>query len=388
MSLALNYNLRHILRKRTSLLLTMGGIALVVFVAVATLMLSAGLERTLASTGSARNVIALRTGAQNEIQSVIMRDASAIILADEAVARETDGTAAGSADVLVLVNLAKRSDGGKSNINMRGISKGVFLARPEIRIVAGRTPEFGTREIMVGSAVHKKFSGTDIGQFIRMVGIDWTVTGIFDAGNSGFSSEIWGDADILMPAFKREAYSSVTFRLREEADYPVLKGRLEGDPRLVVELRREQEYYASQSRDLARFIRILGIIISIVFSLGAVVGAAITMYSAVAGRTREIGILRAIGFSRFTVFIAFLKESLIIAFAGGCLGLLLSSILCFFAVSTTNFQSFSELAFQFHITPIIALQGLLFALLMGLIGGALPAWRAARTRILEAIRTE
>ena len=385
MGLELSYNLRHLATKRVSTLLTLGGISLVVFVFVATLMLAAGLENTLGSTGSFKNVIVIRNGAQNEIQSGINREHANIIISEPEVARVTDRPLA-TLDTVIVMSLKKRDDGQPSNVNIRGVSGVATTVREGINVIAGRAPAAGAREVMVGKAIQRKFAGTDIGQSIRLVGTDWPIVGIFDAGNSGFSSEIWGDVDVLMPSFKRDRFSSVTFRLADGADFEGLKKRLENEPRLSVTVKREQEFYASQSSLLAKFITYIGGFISVIFSFGAVIGAMITMYSAVSNRTREIAILRILGFSRWSVFLAFVKESAIIGLLGGIVGVTTASILSSFTITTINYSTFAEIAFGFSLTPSIACWGLGFALVMGLVGGALPAWRASRMRILEALR--
>jgi ABC-type antimicrobial peptide transport system permease subunit len=215
---------------------------------------------------------------------------------------------------------------------------------------------------------------------------DWRLVGIFDAGNTGFSSEIWGDADQLMQAFRRPAYSSVIFRLRDPSSFETLKKRIESDPRLTLEAKRENRYYAEQSEFMAKFLRILGISSTIIFSLGAMIGAMITMYSAVATRTGEIGTMRAIGFRKTSILGAFVFEALLLGLTGGCLGLFLASFLQLLTISTMNFQTFSELAFNFTLTFDIVWKGLAFALVMGFVGGVLPAIRASRMNIVRSLR--
>jgi ABC-type antimicrobial peptide transport system permease subunit len=384
--LTTGYSLRHLRTRKTQSLLTILGVALVVFVFAATLMLAQGLRQTLSTTGSPNNAIVLRTGAQNEIQSGINREHAAIILSQPEVQHAPDSSPKATTDMLVLVSLRKRSDGQTSNVNIRGVSKDAPDVRAGIRIVAGRAAQPGTREVIIGKAIHDKFLGTDIGQSLRLVGSDWKISGIFDAGNSAFSSEIWGDVEVMMPTFRRDRFSSVTFPLRPGTDFQAMKQRLENDRRLSVTVERESEFYASQSRSLALFIQILGGFISIIFSLGAIIGAMITMYSSVANRTREIGVLRALGFSRAAIFRAFAKECVLMGLLGGILGIFAASILQWFTITTTNFATFSEVAFGFRLTPAIAAICLLFAAIMGFIGGTLPALRAARLEIVEALR--
>jgi ABC-type antimicrobial peptide transport system permease subunit len=373
--------------RKLTVAITVLGIALVVFVYMASLMLSRGLKVTLASTGSPDNLIVIRSGASNEIQSSLTREQSAIILTDPGVSRGNGEVALASLDNLVLIALRKRSDNQLSNVNVRGISALSLELRPEIKVVAGRLPALGSNEIMVGISINRKFSGTDLGDSIRLVGSNWPVVGIFDAGNSAFSSEIWGDAEVLMPAYKRTNFSSLTFRMSAGSDFESIKSRLENDPRMSVTIKRERDFYADQSEALALFINILGTFVSIFFSLGAIIGAMITMYSAVGNRIREIGVLRALGFSSFAVFLAFLKESLLLALLGGLLGCCMAATLLSVGISTSNFMTFSEIAFGFSIDIGIIARGIVFALIMGFLGGALPALKASRLKITEALRS-
>lgn len=384
--LTLGYSIRQLGTRRTQTTLTLFGIALVVFVFVATLMLSEGLRATLAATGSHGNVIVIRNGAQNEIQSGVSREHGAIILTDPAVTRDAGGAPTATSDIVVLASLRKRLDGAPSNVTIRGVGPAALAVRGAVQLRAGRLPARGTREVMVGSAIQKKFSETDIGDALRMVGTDWTIVGVFDAGNSAFSSEIWGDADVMMPAFRRERFSSVTFTLVPGTDFAAVKSRLENDRRLSVSVLPEAQFYESQSRQLSVFITVLGGFISLVFSLGAIIGATITMYSSVANRVREIGVLRALGFSRVAIFGAFTVECLSIAFIGGVLGIAAAALLTRATFATTNFATFADLTFGFSITGRIVLWGIGFSLLMGFIGGVLPAFRASRLRVVDALR--
>lgn len=386
MGLEVAYNLRHLLARPLTTILTIGGIALVVFVFTATLMLSAGIRKTLGSTGSDQNVIVIRTGAQNEIQSGITREHANIILSQPEIARDDANNALASSDVVVLISLRKRSDGLSSNVNVRGVSQRASNIRPGIAVIKGRLPESGTQEIIVGKAIYDKFEGTDLGQSLRMVNTDWKVVGIFDGGNSSFSSEIWGDADIMLPAFRRDSFSSITFRLQDQTKFDELKNRLENEPRLNVDVKHEKQFYEDQSASLSAFIKYLGSFVSIVFSIGAIIGAMITMYSAVANRVREIGVLRALGFKKRNIFAAFLKESIVLSLLGGIVGVALACLMSFVTVTTTNFQTFSEVAFKFSVNPSVVLSGMLFALVMGVLGGILPAARARQLKVIDCLR--
>jgi ABC-type antimicrobial peptide transport system permease subunit len=258
--------------------------------------------------------------------------------------------------------------------------------RPQVRIIEGRFFRPGSNEIIVGSSVARQFAGVEIGQALSFAQRRWTIVGVFDAGRTAFDSEIWGDGEQLMQAFRRTAFSSVIAQLASPAAFDALNDVLAGEPRLNAEVKREKQFYEDQSKQLSDFITYLGVTLSVIFSLGAIIGAAITMYAAVANRTNEIGTLRALGFRRRAILLAFLVESLLLALVGGVVGLFAASFLQAITISTTNFQSFSEIAFSFALTPRIAVNSLIFALVMGLVGGVLPAFKAARMRIVDSLR--
>ena len=258
--------------------------------------------------------------------------------------------------------------------------------RPEVKLAAGRMFRPGSSEIVTGQDIADRFAGAGLGETLRFAMRDWTVVGVLDAGNTAFNSEIWGDIDQMQQAFRRPIFSTVILRLRSPGDFDRLKARLESDPRLPVQVKREIVFYEDQSKRMADFIRLLGLVLTIIFSLGAVLGAMITMYAAVATRTVEIGTLRALGFSRGNILTAILLESLLIGLLGGLAGLGAASLMQFFTISTMNWQTFSEVAFNFSLTPDIATKSLLFGLGMGLVGGFLPAVQAARMNIVESLR--
>ena len=290
------------------------------------------------------------------------------------------------AEPVVLNSLPKRGSGKPSNVTLRGTGTAGWVLRPQVRIVEGRAFRPGSAELVVGGAVASGFQGTAIGSVLRFGGRDWTVVGRFDGGGTGFDSEIWADAETLMQTFRRLSWSSVVLKLADGDAFERLRATLEADPRLPLEAKREDRFYAEQSEALANFIRILGTALAVIFSIGAVVGATITMFGAVAQRTGEIGTLRALGFRRGAVLAAFLGESLLLALVGGVAGVAGASVMQAVDVSTTNFATFSELAFRFVLTPGIVAQSLLFALGMGFVGGFVPAWRAARMPIVEGLR--
>jgi ABC-type antimicrobial peptide transport system permease subunit len=359
--------------------------ALVVFVFASILMLAEGLQKTLVDTGSYDNVVVIRKAAISEVQSGVERLQASIVETQPEVAIGSEGQRLLAKELVVLITMPKRGSDKPSNVVIRGISESSMILRPQVNLVEGRMLRPGSSEIIAGQSIAKRFKGGGVGETLRFAMRDWTVVGVFDAGNTGFSSEIWGDVDQLMQAFRRPVYSSITFKLRDFSEFDNVKKRIESDPRLTLEAKRETRYYKDQSEMMAKFLRILGISLTIIFSLGAIIGAMITMYAAVANRTSEIGTLRALGFQRKSILTAFLLESLILAFSGGLIGLFFASFLQLFTVSTMNWQTFSELAFTFSLTFGIIYKALMFSLIMGFVGGVLPAFRASRMNIVEAL---
>jgi putative ABC transport system permease protein len=387
MGIPYSYSLRNLWTRRLTTLLTASGMGLVVFVFAATLMLAEGLQQTLVQTGSPDNVVVLRKSANSEVQSGVERAQAALVESQPEVAIGPDGKPLLAKEMVVLINLRKRGAGNKpANVVIRGVSSASLQLRPAVHLKEGRMPRPGSAEVVAGASIARRFKGCGLGETIRFGMRDWRVVGVFDAGATGFSSEIWGDVDQMMQAFRRQVYSSVTFRLRDTTAFDAFKARVEGDPRLTVEAKRETRYYLDQSEAMAHFLRILGMVLTIVFSIGAVIGATITMYAAVANRVTEIGTLRALGFQRRSILSAFIMESLLLGLCGGILGVVAASFMQLITISTMNWQSFSELAFSFSLTFGILWKSLLFSVVMGFIGGALPAVRAARMNIVEALR--
>ncbi|MGA9115635.1 MAG: ABC transporter permease [Bacteroidota bacterium] len=388
MRIPLTYTLRSLLTRRLTSALTAMGIALVVFVFAAVLMLSDGITKTLVATGDERNVIMIRKGSDSELISGLDRDLVNTVRSLPAFATGPGGKPLVSAEVVTIINMEKLASGDMGNINVRGVGPEVSGIRPGVRLTAGRWFRAGSREIAVGASVHTRFQGADIGRAVRFSGDAWRIVGVFASDGNGFESEIWGDAEELLGALNRPGvFSSVTARLRDPGSLAELEGLLESDNRLrTLRLEREKDYYERQSSFMAIFIRVLGLVITFGFSAGAVIGAMITMYAAVSHRTVEIGTLRALGFPRRSILAAFLVESSLLALVGGGAGLLLASGLQMFTISTVNFGTFAELAFGFSLTPFAAAASLAFALTMGLLGGVLPAARAARLDILTALR--
>jgi ABC-type antimicrobial peptide transport system permease subunit len=359
---------------------------LVVFVFSAVLMLANGIFETLVSTGAEENVIIIREASLSEVTSIIFRDQADIVSTYPEIAVGEDGLPLYASEAYVLIMIDKRDNSGGSNVVVRGVTEKSLEIRPHVELVEGRMFNPGTAEVIAAARIGERFKGAGLGETVRFGSRDWEVVGLFDAGGTAFDSEIWGDADQMMDAFKRPAYSSLTLKLTDPAQLTSLRERIEKDPRLPLEVTSERDYYAAQSKATTQFITIVGVAICIIFSIGAIVGAAITMYAAVANRTKEIGTLRSLGFSRFSILVTFLFESILISLFGGALGLVAASFLRFVEVSTVNFNTFSELAFNFQVNIPTAVAALVFALAMGIVGGFFPAVRASRLKIVDSLR--
>jgi putative ABC transport system permease protein len=386
MKIFLLYSIRNLWTRRLTTALTTSGMALVVFVFAAVLMLAEGLQKTLIETGSYDNVVVIRKAAESEVQSGIERLQASIVETQPEIAVGPDGKNLIAKEIVVLIALPKRVTGNPSNVVIRGIEEHSLSVRPQVKLIKGRMPRPGSSEIIAGLSIAKRFRGGDIGETLRFAKRDWSVVGVFDAGNTSFNSEIWGDVNQFMQAFRRPVFSSIIFKLRNTSEFESVKSFIETDPRLTLDAFREPQYYKKQSEIMAKFLRILGLALTTIFSLGAIIGAMITMYSAVANRIFEIGTLRALGFQRWRILLAFLMESLLLGFLGGIIGLFFASFLQLYTISTMNWQTFSELAFSFTLTFKIILFSMIFSLTMGLIGGVFPAVRAARMNIVDALR--
>jgi putative ABC transport system permease protein len=384
--LPLAYIARNLWVRRVTTVLTALGMGLVIYVFATVLMMSEGIRATLVATGEPDNVIVIRKAAGSEINSGIGRTQAAIVETLPGIATDGAGNRLASREPVVAISLPKATGGKPSNVTVRGVSPAGVVLRPQVHIIEGRWFRPGTSEVIAGRAIANGFKGAGVGERLRFGGREWTVVGIADAGRSGFDSEIWGDNEQMLQAFRRNAFSAIVFKLADGNRFYDIKAQVEADPRLTLEAKREPQFYADQSEGLATFIRILGLSISIIFSIGAIVGAMITMFATVAQRTAEIGTLRALGFRRSAVLTAFLIESLLLALVGCAMGLAAASAMQFFSLSTMNFQTFAELAFGFVLTPAIVGQTVAFALVMGLLGGFLPARRAARLKIVDALR--
>jgi putative ABC transport system permease protein len=387
MKIPIKYTIKNFSSRKLTTAITLVGISLVVFVFAAVLMMAYGIQKTLIATGSTDNVMVVRKSANGEISSLVDGDAQNVIRTLPNIKTAPDGSQIISNEPVVIINL-KRKDGGVSNVTVRGVSPPVQLLRPQVKIVEGRMFTFGLKELIAGRSINSRFFGANIGETVNFAGDKWTVVGIFDTYGSGFDSEMWGDAKQLLSSFNRgNTVSSVTLKLDNASNFENFKRAFEVDRRLQqYEAKIEKKFFEEQSELMATFIRILGIFITIIFSFGAIIGAMITMYSSVANRTVEIGTLRALGFKRRSILSAFMAESLLVSISGWIIGILLASTLSFFKISTLNLGSFSELEFSFALSPSIVISSLIFAVLMGVLGGFLPSVRAARLNIVKALR--
>lgn len=380
-------NLRNVPQRAGSSLVAVVGIAGVVVVFVAVLSIAEGFVRAMQSSGSDSTAIVMRGGSDTEMSSILLREDTRVIADAPGVARGPDGPIA-SAELFVIVDLPKRSTGTDANVPLRGVQPAGFLARERIRVVEGRRFQPGTNEIIVGRAAAREFAGLELGRALRWGENTWTVVGLFEAGGGLPESEIWCDAQVLQPAYRRgNTFQSVYVRLQSADAFETFKDALTADPRLNVDVRRETEYYREQSLVIRRIIQTLGYMIAGLMGIGAVFGAVNTMYTAVAARTREIATLRALGFGNGPVVVSVLAEAVGLAVAGGAIGGLLAyGVFNGYQAATMNWQTFSQVAFEFAVTPSLLLQGMACAAAMGLVGGLLPAFRAARLPVVAALR--
>jgi len=387
MKIPLIYNVRSVFQRPLSTALTSLGVALVVAVFIGTLALANGFRAALTRTGSDANALVLRRGADSELASGLSREAASIIAASPHIAAGSDGRPLVSPEVYVLVPLGRIDDTTKvANVVARGVSQAAWSVRANLRIEQGRRPEAGRAEVCVGRRLLGRFPNTAVGDRLRIAGRDWDVVCHFSARGSAFESEIWGENEQFMPAFRGEVFQSISFRLRDPAAFEDAKRALEGDRRLTVDVQRESAFYVQQSQLLDRILRILAILITSIMAVGAIFGAVNTMYAAVASRAPEIAVLLTLGFRPRSVLASFLAEAAFIAALGGAVGCLLALPVNGIVTSTTNWASFSEVAFSFRVTPGLLLAGLVFAVVMGVIGGFFPAWRAAKLPVIQALR--
>ncbi|HEY2352714.1 MAG TPA: ABC transporter permease [Candidatus Acidoferrum sp.] len=387
MAIPVVYNLRSVRARWTSAIVAVLGIAGTVGVFVAMLSLARGFKATLVSSGSYDNAIIMRAGATSEMTGGVTIDTVKIVQDAPGIARGPEGPLV-TPEVVLVAPIPMISTGTDANVQVRGVSKNVLEIRNKVKIVQGRMFTPGLDEVVVGKNANISYRGLTVGNTINLGNVRWKVVGVFDAGGSSFDSEIWADAHLLGPAYNRPDtfFQSITVHLASPDDFQKFKDALTTDPRLNVEVSREIEYYSKQSTRLTTLITVLGGLVAGIMAIGAVFGALNTMYSAVAERGREIATMRALGFSGPSVVFSFVIEALLIAFVGGLIGCLVVLPLNGLTTGAMNLQTFSHLAFAFKITPELLVKGIIFALVMGFIGGLLPAVRAARRPVAAALR--
>jgi putative ABC transport system permease protein len=386
MGLIGSYNLRSMVVRKGTAAMTAMGIAMVVGVFVMTLSIAQGFRDTLVASGSLQNAIVLRKGSTSENVSAVLRTQVPIVESMPQVARGTDGRPLASPELVVIISIPRTTDNMPANVPLRGVGPKAFAVRETLKFVEGRPFTPGTREINVGRQAVTRFKGLGLGSDVKFGAATWKVVGVFTADDSSFESEVWGDVDLMMPAFQRNGYQSITLKLTDPSALDAFKSAMAADPRLDLQPQQERDYYESQSVTTATLIRIFATFVTTILSIGAVFGAMNTMYAAVAYRTREIGTLRALGFSRFRIITAFLAESVALAVIGGVIGCVLALPVHGLSTGAMNMQSFSELAFKFRITPGLIVSGMIFSAVMGAVGGLLPALRAARLPVAYSLR--
>src|SRR5882762_2034279 len=387
MAIPLVYNVRSVKARWTSTIVAVVGIAGTVGVFVAMLSLARGFKATLVSSGSEDNAIIMRAGATSEMTGGVTIDTVKIIQDEPGIARSADGPLV-TPEVVLVAPIPLISTGTDANVEVRGVSKNVLEIRKNIKIVQGRMFTPGLNEIVVGKNANGSYAGLTLGNTISLGSVRWKIVGIFDAGGSAFDSDVWGDAHLIGPAFNRPDiyFQSVTVHLTSPSAFQQLKDAATTDPRLNVDVTREIEYYAKQSNRLTKLITVLGGLVAGIMAIGAVFGALNTMYSAVSERGREIATMRALGFGGPSVVFSFVIEALLIAFVGGLIGCIAVLPLNGWTTGAMNLQTFSHLAFAFKITPELLIKGVIFALIMGVVGGLFPAIRAASLPISSALR--
>ncbi len=382
-------NLRNIPQRLGTSLVVVVGIAGVVGVLVSVLAMAEGFKHTLASTGRADRVLLLRAGSDAELNSGIARDQADLAKELDGLAHDNDGMVVASRELMLIVDLPRKGETDPSNVPMRGVEPSAFTVRDELKMIAGRRFNLGVREVVVGKRAAAEFAGLEVGAKIAFRDSDWTVVGIFETGGDVHETEVWADSEVVMSAFRRQGYQSITAKLADssEAGLATLNAAIAANPRLAIKAWREPEYYAKQAGALATLINVLGYTVAVFMAIGALFGALNCMYSAIVGRQVEIGTLRALGFSAGPVVVSVMVEALLLATVGGILGGALAYVYCNGAtLSTLNWNTFSQVAFDFRVTLSLLIKGLVWALVIGLIGGLFPALRAARLPVTAALR--
>jgi putative ABC transport system permease protein len=384
MPLPLSYNIRSLYVRRKLTALAVVGIALVIAVLIVLIAMANGFRVALRATGSTMNAIVTQRGSSSELTSRIGRDSVQALTDDARVARDENNRALASPELVAVANL-RRKDGKDVNTTVRGVSQMAFTVRQGITVTEGRTFQPGLYEVIVGRRVFERMDGVEIGRSFKLRRRDWKIVGVFDAAGSGFESEIWGDVDVMGPAFNREGYQSVTLRMRDASQIGAFNADLERNPRMQVQVIEERQYYEDQSGLVAGQLLGLAGFVAVVMGIGAVFGAMNTMYALVAARTREIGTLRALGFSRGSILTTFVLESTLLAVVGGGIGCLIA-LPANGITSAAGGPNFAEVAFAFRISGASLAIGMALAVMMGIAGGVLPAFRASRLPITSALR--
>jgi len=387
MKIPIIYSIRSVLHRPGTSIATAVGVAFVVVTFVGMLALANGFRAALVSTGRPDNLFVLRKGADNEISSGISRDQAAILRSLPEIAKLPDGRPAATADVYVVIS-KPRLNGTETHMPVRGVGPEATAVRDKVRLTEGRMFEPGRGEVIVGKGMVGRMRDTNLGDKLRFGQQDFTVVGHFEADGSAYESEVWGDAESMMNVFRGPIYQSMTLRLADPQAYDAVKARIEAEPRLQHQVKRESDFFAEQANLLENVLRFIAFFVTSIMAVGAVFGAINTMDAMVAARGREIALLQTLGFKPGNVMASFLLEAVFLALIGGLLGCLISLPINGIQTSTTNWQSFGELTFAFRITPLILLQGLIFAAFMGLVGGLLPARRASRQVVATGLRRE
>jgi putative ABC transport system permease protein len=362
------------------------GIAGVVAVLVALLAMAVGFEATLKETGTDDTVIMLRAGSQTELNSVLSHETAQLLAQEPQVLRDAHGEPVAAPELVVVASLPKKSSGLDANVELRGVGEQVWQLHPNVKISAGRRFSPGLRELIVGKGAREQFRGLDLGSTLRLNGQQWTVVGAFEAGDA-HDSEMWGDAGVVGPTYRRgSSTTTVVARLTDPGAFEALKANIASDPRLQVDVKTTREYYRAQSEQLTRLLKILGTVVGTIMAVGATFGALNTMYAAVAARAREIATLRAIGFRGAPVVISVLLETMLLALAGGVIGAAVAWVLFDNYTASTLGRNFSQVVFNFKVSPDLLWSGLKWALAMGFVGGLFPAVRAARIPVTAGLR--
>jgi len=387
MALPIRYNIRNLRQRWKVTLLAIFGIALVVAAVVVIASMGTGFQAALRATGTDNNAIVTQRGSLSELSSWISIANAQTIMTDPRITRDSSGTPLASCEIVIITSKPKKSDNQPANITMRGVTQEAFKVRNGIKLVEGRMFNLGLFEVIVGKKIADRVNGLNIGDSVKVQRKDFKLVGLFTADGSSFESEMWGDYNAMAPAVGRNGgCESLTVKLTNPSVLTALDKDLRANPQMQVQADSERVYYENQAGGVATALKILAGFVGIVMGIGAVFGAMNTMYAIVSQRTREIGTLRALGFSRFSVLLSFVMESMLLALVGGIIGCLVAFPMNGFTAGTGQTQSFSELAFAFKITPSIILVGLIFAVLMGFLGGLLPAVRASQMPITKALR--